>query len=109
MLENCTLRILLSGNNFRGNLNRTEVYRVASPSTLDIASLSRLSLPEGREKLATLYMADATHGLDWSYRFNCLMDTLHTFMLIAGDSQTDLEWWQDKQVEVPCKILRTPS
>ncbi|KAJ7640760.1 hypothetical protein DFH06DRAFT_621630 [Mycena polygramma] len=103
MLEFCALRIRLPGtdNNLTDTAsNHVEVYRINATSPLDINSLALISLPQQKEKLAALRMG-GNDGFDWSYRFGCAMDTLQTFILTGGDSQTEVEWWQDKQVEIP--------
>ncbi|KAJ7077410.1 hypothetical protein B0H15DRAFT_789709, partial [Mycena belliarum] len=110
MLEACTLRIRLPGHgqnnapNFNTKTNRVEVHRINQSSILDIASLAVDSLPPAREKLASVQI-DANDGLEWAYHFPCAMDTLHTFIITAADFQTDLDWWQDKRLEIPCALL----
>ncbi|KAJ6612723.1 hypothetical protein B0H10DRAFT_286904 [Mycena sp. CBHHK59/15] len=104
-LEACALRLRLPGSaNARAvdsnTNNRFEVHRISSGSVLDLDSLSFHSLPPVKEKLATL-LVDSTDGLEWTHHFECVMDSLHTFVLVAGDRQTDVGWWQNKRVEVP--------
>ncbi|KAE9388829.1 hypothetical protein BT96DRAFT_1025284 [Gymnopus androsaceus JB14] len=102
-LESCRLHIYVpqyssvatgSGESF------IDIYRLTSTSVLEIDKLSRSTQPAIEEKLATVNLS-SEHGVDWNYPFQCAMDSLHTFSLVAGSKSTSAQWWQDKQLNNP--------
>jgi len=106
-LENCALRIRLPSMNdprslFNASSSASEiaVHRLASGSTLRLDSLSHYRIPKLEQKLVSIRV-NSDRDTEWTHHFHCAMDSLHTFALVAGNRETSVAWWQDKQVEVP--------
>jgi Ubiquitin 3 binding protein But2 C-terminal domain len=108
-MEACTLHIRLpstSDTRFNstvtlyGGSNAIEIYRLESDSVINLDSLSFRTSPRKSERLGTV---NAVYNMDWNYDFPCTMDSLHAFALVPSNDKTSVEWWQDKQAELPGK------
>jgi len=96
-MEECTLHVKLPSSSPISRANQIRIYSLPNhtKSSIDISSLSYSSI-EGRfgEEIGIL---DAGKRIDWSHKFHCPSDSLHSFALVASTDSTVVEWWQDKQ------------
>lgn len=92
-----------------GRLNDVDIYRLISDKTsssldtvIDQRKLSYQTRPTLGEKVGSV---SVDYGTEWTYKFPCVMDSLHAFALVAADDSALIEWWQDKQSLEPGESL----
>ncbi|KAH8101227.1 hypothetical protein BXZ70DRAFT_117724 [Cristinia sonorae] len=105
-MENCELKITspASGTNVTLGVgeNVVDIWKVQSKHQINAKLLTWKTRPARLHKVDTITM---THGMDYTYRFSCPTDTLHTFELCASGDTTHVEWVQDHKKPTPGVVM----
>ncbi|KAL0575151.1 hypothetical protein V5O48_006828, partial [Marasmius crinis-equi] len=98
-LEDCALHLQLPSSLSASEhvVDVVDVFRLTSDRELD---LNRLSFAHRPSQIGgKLGSARPGSSNEWTYSFPCPMDSIQTFLLAAGTSETNVSWWQDSNLD----------